>query len=339
MPKKEESKNLLNSEFIRNILKKQERSPFIFGISSISLKSEEKEFFKKHKPLGVLLFGKNILNSGSEKEKIEQFKFLVTELKSYGLLIFIDQEGGIVQRINPSNIGGKKYPNCLSFGKIYEEEGSEKAIKACYENFKELSLELKNFGIDFTFAPVADLYYGEAGAIRNRAFSNKPEIVVNLCKAAIDGIKDGGIGYCIKHAPGHGVAKSIDSHFKLPITEESLEYLLKNDFNVFTQLSSAGYADFVMTSHVVYSSIDKDFPATTSKKCIDFMRKEMYMKDSVIITDSINMKALHDLQNLQKAEKLPYAKITKSCFEAGCDVVMEVSGNIAFMRDVVGGWY
>jgi beta-glucosidase len=332
MPKKDQADSDIPN--LRDILNNKERSPFIFGISSTSLKSEEKEFFKKHKPLGVVLFGKNILNSGSKQEKIEQFKVLVTELKSYGLLIFIDQEGGIVQRINPNNIGQKKYLDCLSFGKMYEEEGEEKATKACYENFKELGIELKNFGIDFTFAPVADLYYGEEGAIRNRAFSNKPEIAASLCKAAIDGIKDGGIGYCIKHAPGHGVVKGVDSHFKLPITEESLEYLLKNDFNVFAELSSLGYASNVMTSHVVYSSIDKDFPATISRKCIDFMKNEMGMKNSVIISDSINMKALHDSQGSGRSSS--YKEITRSCFKAGCDVVMEVSGNIAFMEEVLG---
>lgn len=337
MSKKEFPDNILNSESVRQIIKIGKKSPFIFGISSTSLKKEEKDFFKKHKPLGVILFGKNIPSSGSKEEKIEQFKSLINELKSYGLIVFIDQEGGIVQRINETNIGQKRYSNCLSFGKMYEDSAKESdreiAKKACYQNFKEIGSELKNLGIDFTFAPVADLYSGESGAIRNRAFSQNPEVVIDLCKSAIKGLRDSRIGYCVKHAPGHGVAKAIDSHFNLPVAEESLEYLMKNDFSVFAELAKSNCADFVMTSHIIYSAIDKNLPATKSKACIDFMRNELGMKNSIIITDSINMGALHE--NSKTEKRSLYSEITKSCFDSGCDIVMEVSGKIDIMKEVI----
>ena len=67
--------------------------PIIISIKSISLSKQEKNFISKIKPFGVIIFARNIIN-------IPQISKLNQSIKSLSknTLIFIDQEGGIVNR-------------------------------------------------------------------------------------------------------------------------------------------------------------------------------------------------------------------------------------------------
>ena len=56
---------------------------------------------------------------------------------------------------------------------------------------------------------------GSDKIVGDRAFSNDPQIVGVLARAALEGLHAGGVTGCVKHMPGHGRATA-DSHLALP---------------------------------------------------------------------------------------------------------------------------
>jgi len=87
----------------------------IFGLAGTKLSSEEKEFFLKAKPLGFILFSRNI---ESRDQLINLTKSLRELFPKRGVLIFVDQEGGRVARIKPP-IVEKLYPEAKFFADMY----------------------------------------------------------------------------------------------------------------------------------------------------------------------------------------------------------------------------
>ena len=67
--------------------------PIIISIKSIALSKQEKNFISKIKPFGVIIFARNISNIPQISKLNQSIKLL-----SKNTLIFIDQEGGIVNR-------------------------------------------------------------------------------------------------------------------------------------------------------------------------------------------------------------------------------------------------
>jgi beta-N-acetylhexosaminidase len=121
--------------------------------------------------------------------------------------------------------------------------------------------------------------------------------------------------------PGHGRAFA-DSHHNLPVVEASLEELRAHDFRPFKALSDAPMA---MTAHVVYTAIDRQQPATTSKKVIgEIIRGEIGF-DGLLMSDDLSMQALSG----------DYAQRAQAVLAAGCDVVLHCNGLMEEMRAVV----
>lgn len=79
-----------------------------------------------------------------------------------------------------------------------------------------------------------------------------------------------------------------------------------------------------MTAHIVYKSIDANNPATLSPKVIKYIRNEIGYK-GLIISDAIEMKALNgDMKD-----------IAKKALEAGVDIVLECTGKLENMIEVL----
>ena len=72
------------------------RKAFIVGIKSLKLTLDEKNFLKKYKPWGVILFSRNIKSIKQTKNLTDNIKKIFKD-KNYPILI--DQEGGRVNRL------------------------------------------------------------------------------------------------------------------------------------------------------------------------------------------------------------------------------------------------
>ena len=76
------------------------RRSFIVGIKSTKLSIKEKNFLKKYKPWGVILFTRNIKNIKQTFKLTTSIKKIFND-KNYPILI--DQEGGRINRLKNIN--------------------------------------------------------------------------------------------------------------------------------------------------------------------------------------------------------------------------------------------
>lgn len=287
----------------------------IFGINGYTLTIEEKQFFREVNPVGFILFGRNCQN-------LQQIAALTANLRELFLgrkdvLIMIDQEGGRVARIKPPLFNST--PPAKYFGDIAKYD-LQTAVEKTFANYKTIAEMLYGLGINVNCAPVADLYYPNADqVIGDRSFGSDISFVVELCKAVQKAFRTHKIQAVVKHIPGHG-RTLVDSHFKLPVIDTPLVQLERSDFLVFKKLISVQIA---MTAHVIYSCIDKNNPATTSPKVIEYIREALDY-DGIIMTDDLGMQALQG----------SLAERTQRSLTAGCDLLLHCSGKMAEMREV-----
>ena len=282
------------------------RRSLIIGIKSTKLNLREKNFLRKYKPWGVILFTRNIKDIKQTKDLTTSIRKIFNDNK-YPILI--DQEGGRVNRLK----------NILSFENLTSEFFGKKFIKKPKEfNFfyklfiDKTSYLLKSIGVNINTVPVLDLKIkGTSNIIGDRSFSKNPKIVSRIGNLCINFFHEKQIGTVMKHIPGHGLAK-VDSHFYTPKVKKDLEYLIKNDFIPFKKKKTF----FAMTAHIIFDKIDAKNTATQSKKIIQIIRKKIGYKN-ILISDDLSMKSLKG--NLKEN--------TIKTFSAGCNLVLHCNGN------------
>ena len=283
------------------------KSAIIVGIKSFNLSLEEKRLLQEKKPLGVILFSRNI----KDPKQISNLTQSIKNILGKEAMILIDQEGGRVSRLNKSY--WKTYPDANYFGKI-ANSNLAKAKNFTYENFKDIGNNLNKLGINYNCAPVLDLKIkGASSVIGDRAFSRSPEIVSQLSLQACKGLLSENVFPIVKHIPGHGRAK-VDSHFYLPIIKSSKK-VLQEDFYPFIKLNKQPLA---MIAHIKYLALDKEKCATFSKSIISFIKNELGFK-GILFSDDLCMKAL----------KGSYINRARNAIKAGCDIVLHCEPNIS----------
>lgn len=282
----------------------------IFGCSGPELKADEISFFRAANPLGFILFSRNCIS-------LRQIKQLTYDLRSIvgraNAPILIDQEGGRVQRLPVPP--WRQAPSPMQFGLLDEHE----AKIAVELNSRLIAMDLLELGIDVNCVPCLDVNDAKGHqVIGDRAYSDNPDIVANLGRAAANGLLAGGILPVIKHLPGHGKAKA-DSHFELPIVTASRSDLADRDFYPFTELADLPLG---MTAHILFTDLDPEFPCTLSNKVISNVIRHQIGFTGLLLTDDISMHALGG--NI--------GKLTNQALDAGCDVILHCNGEITEMR-------
>lgn len=290
-------------------------SSVIFGCKGRSLTNDERQLYRKMQPWGFILFARNI-------DTPEQVSELVRELKSCvdhdDVPILIDQEGGRVQRMCPPH-----WPvyHCGQFLGGHYKSDNRRGLRLAWLQSRLMACDLVKAGINVDCLPVLDVPVpGSDDVIGDRAYANDAETVAKMGMAASQGLLDGGILPVIKHIPGHGRA-GVDSHKDLPVVDTPLEELVTIDFEPFKHLSAMPLA---MTAHVVYTAIDSESPATTSRSVIDGIIRGHIGFEGVLMSDDLSMHALSG----------DFSERTHSAFAAGCDVVLHCNGEMEEMETV-----
>ena len=259
-----------------------------------------REAMKEYPVAGFLLAGEHIKTA-------EQLSALTRDLQRAGdnrLMLAVDEEGGRVARLM-TVVGTTPLKDMYS----YRNEGT----KTAYQNAWTLAQDLRRFGFNTDFAPVADVWsVKENDVIGNRAYSDDYDQAAELIASAVHGFRDGGVLCALKHFPGHG-STTTDSHVEAADVRKTLDQLKKQDLKPFSAGIEAG-ADMVMVGHLTVKAADS-VPATMSRAIMtDLLRGEMGF-DGVIITDSLQMKAAGAWSDGEKAVK---------CLAAGADLLLEI---------------
>jgi beta-N-acetylhexosaminidase len=230
--------------------------------------------------------------------------------------VLIDQEGGRVARLRPPH--WHERPPAARFGALHARN-PEAAREATYLGARLIAHDLAELEINVDCLPVLDVPVAEAhDIIGDRAFARDPATVIDLGRAQMEGLMEGGVLPVMKHIPGHGRA-SADSHLALPRVAAAAEELSASDFVTFRSLDLCPMA---MTAHVVYDSIDPQRPATTSPKVIrDVIRGEIGF-DGLLISDDLSMQALDG----------PLDVRARAALFAGCDMVLHCNGGMDEMK-------
>lgn len=290
---------------------------FIAGCSGPILSTAERDFFGRTNPWGLILFKRNC-------ETPEQLKTLTTAFRAAvgrkNAPVFIDQEGGRVQRLGPPSNAWRRYPAARAYGEAFNASALT-GLRAARNVGRLMAEDLIAAGITANCVPVLDVPQPDAHEIvGNRAYSDRIEAIMALARAHAAGFADGGVLPVIKHIPGHGRARA-DSHLELPVVDAKREELEAVDFPPFAAMADAPMA---MTAHVVYTALDRTAPATLSKKVIsNVIRKQIGFR-GLLMTDDLSMKALSG----------SYGEKTERALAAGCDIVLHCNGEMDQMEEV-----
>lgn len=174
-----------------------------------------------------------------------------------------------------------------------------------------MAVELRNLDVDFSFAPVLDLDWKVSEVIGNRAFHAKPEAVIFLAGAFIEGMARAGMPSVGKHFPGHG-GVAADSHTDMPVDTRDWDTLWNYDIKPFRDLISQGL-DAIMPAHVIYSACDP-YPAGFSKFWLQNVLRNQLGFKGVIYSDDLSMAGASMIGN--------FTARAKAALDAGCDRIL-----------------
>lgn len=276
----------------------------MFGFSGTELNDSIYELIRDQKIGGVILFSENILTPKQLKQLCDDLQRLHKEQGGdYPLFISIDQEGGDISRIPWLK---DQYPDPIL---LADETFSNKAFEFGYG----LGRELANMGINMNLAPVLDVLSNKENTLlARRCLGSDAHKVAALGKKVIQGLHHAKILAVGKHFPGHGDVKA-DSHLQLPVSHCPLGVLEKREYFPFIQAIQSGLK-IIMTSHVKYTNLDLQYPASLSRNIIrNLLRNQLKFK-GLIITDDLLMNAITDNYSLEEASLL--------AVRAGVDILL-----------------
>jgi beta-N-acetylhexosaminidase len=232
--------------------------------------------------------------------------------------VFIDQEGGRVQRIRPPL--APNYPAGAALGALWQQD-HDAGERAVWLLARLHAFDLLRYGITADCLPVLDVpIEGASDVIGQRAYGKKPDVVTAMGRAAAEGLMSGGVLPVMKHIPGHGRA-SADTHFELPTVDATLGALQRHDFAPFRELA---HLPMAMTAHVIFSAIDPHNPATTSGKVIEEVIRKDIGFDGLLMSDDTSMKALSG----------DFPSKAAAILAAGCDIVLHCNGELEEMAGI-----
>jgi beta-N-acetylhexosaminidase len=290
--------------------------PLMIGIQGTQLSAEEREMARHPSVGGVILFARNY----DSPPQLLDLSAAIRGLRRPRLLLAVDQEGGRVQRFRE---GLTRLPAPGTLGRIYDRDHAA-GLRLARSAGWLMAAELRAHGVDFSFAPVADVDNG-CLAIGDRAFHRDPEVVADLAAAYMRGMQMAGMQAVAKHFPGHGSVAG-DSHLELPVDRRGLADVACHDLVPFARLIHEGVAA-VMVAHLVFPAIDER-PAGFSERWIrGILRRELGFA-GLVFSDDLGMEGAAGVGG-------PLARV-QAALQAGCDMALLCNSREAVLESLAG---
>jgi beta-N-acetylhexosaminidase len=259
----------------------------------------------------IIIFEKNI---PAKNSFVALKKIIWTYQKAAPIPLFIaiDQEGGKVNRLKDKY----GFPRSITAEAI----GKAKSLDSVRFYAEATASTLSGLGINVNFAPVVDLAVNPTNPViakHGRAFSNNEDSVAMFAKEVIIQHRKYGVLTSLKHFPGHGSSLE-DTHLGIA---DVTQFWSDRELEPYAQLINEGYADAVMTSHIVNKNLDKaGLPGTLSKEILDGILRKRLNFNGLVFSDDMQMHAIAKHFGLDEAIRL--------AINAGVDI-MTFSNNIA----------
>jgi beta-N-acetylhexosaminidase len=168
--------------------------PLMLDLESTVLSDSEKTLLQRPVVGGIILFSRNYESPAQLLELTAAIRRARAEL-----LIAVDQEGGRVQRLKT---GFLKLPALRLIGELYERHPTQGLEMARVCGWA-MAAEVVHHGIDFSFAPVLDLFTLQSEVIKERSFAADFASVSILAQAYVEGMNEAGMAanLTIRHLP------------------------------------------------------------------------------------------------------------------------------------------
>ncbi len=275
--------------------------PAMVDVAGLVLMPEDTARLRHPRVGSVILFARNF---ESPLQLVELCR-AIRALRTPQLLIAVDHEGGRVQRFRK---GFTLVPPMAELGKLWDRDPKAALDSARGCGFV-MGAELQAHGVDFSFAPVLDVDYGESGVIGDRALHREPKVIAALGEALQQGLDSAGMIAVGKHFPGHGWVRA-DSHHDVPVDERSLAEITAADLVPFQRLAKR--LGGVMPAHVIYPKVDPR-PAGFSPVWLKEILRGKLGFDGVIFSDDLSMEGARTAGGVVAR--------AHAALDAGCDVV------------------
>jgi len=304
----------------------------IAGVAGPVLSQEERAWFARIRPGGIILFRRNI-------EDAAEVANLLREANRTGatpLFRCIDLEGGLVDRLRDLIAPMPSAASVFATGKrlLFRQHGWL------------IAREARALGFNTVFAPVLDLALPEsAPVLRTRVVSAAPWRVIDYARGFLAGMKAEEMLSCGKHFPGLGGGQ-VDSHQSMPIIRRQTRLMWRTDLAPWLAVASS--LPFAMVAHASYPWHGRDSePATVSHYWVtNVLRRQIRFK-GVIVSDDMEMGGILSqmpieeavvqalLAGVQMIEICRDPALIQRAYEA---IVSEAERSPAFREVVASAW-
>ncbi|WP_082208383.1 glycoside hydrolase family 3 protein [Paenibacillus dauci] len=278
---------------------------FIGGFHDIVPDEQVKILIEQYAIGGVIYFRRNIGTPQQIMQLSTDLQQMATSSELPPLFISIDQEGGVVSRIDREELS--LIPGNMSLGAADDLEltGQVAAISA---------RELRMLGINLNLAPCIDVNNNPRNPVIGvRSYSEKPDKVAEHGAAAITAMQAEQVAATAKHFPGHGDTDT-DSHYGLASVPYDRSRLESVELLPFQRAIEAG-VDLIMSAHVIFPAFElEQIPATLSPSVLTGLLREQMGFQGLIITDCLEMHAI--------AKHFPIAEAAVRSLQAGADLLL-----------------
>ena len=243
----------------------------------------------------IIIFEKNIPPTNSFIA-LKKIVWTYQQAATIPLFIGIDQEGGRVNRLKDKY----GFPRSITAAAMAKSP----TLDSVRFYAQATASTLAGLGININFGPVVDLASNPNNPIIarfGRAFSANEDSVIIFAKEVIKQHHRYNVLTSLKHFPGHGSSKD-DTHLGIADVTNTWE---ERELKPYESLIDSGYADAVMTSHIVNRKLDKEGnPGTLSREILDGLLRKRLNFDGVVFTDDMQMHAITKHYGLEDAIRL-----------------------------------
>lgn len=256
----------------------------VTGFSGTKLNGAFVKLVQEHKIGNVVLFKENITDNIQLRQLCRDIQALILHETGRPAFITIDQEGGVVSRLEAD---AAAVPGAMAIAATGKKEN---AYDAGYITGRELAA----LGVNFDLAPDMDINTNPSNPVIGvRSYGDTPSMVSEYGVEMIKGLVDAHVLCAAKHFPGHGDTVA-DSHLGLPVVDKAFTEITQCELKSFEAAIQAG-VPAVMVAHILYPALEKEkIPASMSRRIVTGLLKEEMGFSGLVLSDCMMMKAVAD---------------------------------------------
>jgi len=246
---------------------------------------------------GVILFDRDQLtNAPRNITSPKQVTALISSLRkaapSGRLIVSLDQEGGRISRLNPSD----GFPASQSQAQV----GAVNTAANTRHWAQGMVNSMNSIGVNLNYAPVVDINVNPrnpAIALLGRSFSSNANVVVSNASEEIKVHRAAAIKTSLKHFPGFG---SATGNTDFGVVDVSKTWR-PTELVPYQKLIAAGLADSVLVAHLLNTQLDAKLPASLSHNVVNGLLRGRLHYSGPVVSDDMQAVAITSRYGLSSA--------------------------------------